>query len=194
MTLRTLLTGMTLVVLLSAEALKAFHTVLETDSSCAMGYWGIAVSLLGNPLAGAPTPQALQEGAAILHEAKPVGVQTEREYAYLSAIALFYKDVESTAQRTRALAYEQAMEQLVARYPDDTEAAVFYALALLSTAPPTDKTYANQLKAAAILEKVFVQQPRHPGVAHYLIHKSCTTRRAGSLMKAPRGGHWCAER
>jgi hypothetical protein len=215
MTLRTLLTGMTLIVLLSAaavtaqtatvdadqigqvyfptscsaeaqvhfnravallhsfwfpEALKAFHTVLETDSSCAMGYWGIAVSLLGNPLAGAPTPQALQEGAAILLEAKPVGVQSEREYAYLSAIALFYKDVESTAQHTRALAYEQAMERLAARYQDDTEAAIFYALALLSTAPPTDKTYANQLKAAAILEKIFAQQPRHPGVAHYLIH------------------------
>ncbi len=152
------------------EAIKAFHTVLETDSSCAMGYWGIAVSLLGNPLAGAPTPQALQEGAAILLQAKPVGVQTEREYAYLSAIALFYKDVESTDHHTRTRAYEQAMERLAARDPDDTEAAIFYALALLSTAPPTDKTYANQLKAAAILEKIFAQQPRHPGVAHYLIH------------------------
>ncbi len=152
------------------EASKAFHTVLETDSSCAMGYWGIAVSLLGNPLAAAPTPQALQEGASILREAKPVGVQTEREYEYLSAIALCYKDVESTDHRTRGLAYEQAMERLAARYPDDTEAAIFYALALISTAPPTDKTYVNQLKAAAILEKIFAQQPRHPGVAHYLIH------------------------
>ena len=70
------------------EAIKAFHTVLETDPSCAMGYWGIAISLLGNPLAGAPTPQALQEGASILRQAKPVGVRTEREYDYLSAIAL----------------------------------------------------------------------------------------------------------
>jgi tetratricopeptide (TPR) repeat protein len=152
------------------EAIKTFHTVLETDSSCAMGYWGIAVSLLGNPLAGAPTPRALQEGASILREAKPVGVQTEREYDYLSAIALFYKDVEGTNHRVRALAYEQAMERLAARYPEDTEAAIFYALALLSTTPPTDKTYANQLKAAAILEKIFAQQSRHPGVAHYLIH------------------------
>ena len=78
--------------------------------------------------------------------------------------------MESTAHRTRVLAYEQAMERLAARYPDDTEAAIFYALTLLSTAQPTNKTYANQLKAAAILEKIFVQQPRHPGVAHYLIH------------------------
>lgn len=152
------------------EAIKAFNTVLETDSSCAMGYWGIAVSLLGNPLAGAPTPQALQEGQATLRYAKPVGVRTEREYDYLNAIALFYKDVEATDQLTRGLAYEQAMERLAARYPDDTEATIFYALALNITARPTDKTYANQLKAAALLENIFAQQPNHPGVAHYLIH------------------------
>src|SRR5262249_24466655 len=75
-----------------SEAIKAFNTVLDTDPSCAMGYWGIAMSLLGNPLAGAPTPQALQEGEAILRQAKPVGVQTEREYDYLNAVSLFYKD------------------------------------------------------------------------------------------------------
>ena len=153
-----------------SEAMKAFQTVLETDSSCAMGYWGIAMSLLGNPLVGAPTPQALQEGESILRQARPVGVQTAREYDYISAVALFYKDVESTAHRTRALAYEQAMERLAARYPDDAEAAIFYALALNITAQPTDKTYANQLKAAAILEKLYAQQPQHPGIAHYLIH------------------------
>ena len=152
------------------EAIKTFHAVLEADSSCAMGYWGIAVSLLGNPLAGQPTSKALQEGETVLRQAKPVGVRTEREYDYISAIALFYKDIETTDHRTRALAYEQAMEQLMAHYPDDTEAAIFYALALNITAPPTDKTYANQLKAAAILERILAQQPRHPGVAHYLIH------------------------
>ena len=99
-----------------------------------------------------------------------MGVRTEREYDYIAAIALFYKDIETTDHRTRALAYEQAMEQLMAHYPDDTEAAIFYALALNITAPPTDKTYANQLKAAAILERILAQQPRHPGVAHYLVH------------------------
>ncbi|MBM3224203.1 MAG: hypothetical protein FJZ47_10415, partial [Candidatus Tectomicrobia bacterium] len=152
------------------EASKMFRTVLETDSSCAMGYWGIAMSLLGNPLTSPPSPQALQEGATILREAKPVGVRTEREYDYLAAIALLYKDVGNTDHRTRALAYAQAMQRLVERYPDDPEAAVFYALALNMTALPTDKTYANQLKAAAILEKIFAQQPQHPGAAHYLLH------------------------
>src|SRR5439155_172167 len=80
------------------------------------------------------------------------------------------KDADTVDHRTRALAYRQAMEQLTARYPDDREAAVFYALALNATALPTDKTYADQLKAAGILEKVFAAEPQHPGVAHYLIH------------------------
>jgi hypothetical protein len=62
------------------------------------------------------------------------------------------------------------MDQLQARYPDDHEAAIFYALALLATAPPTDKTYVNQKKAGAILEPLFAEQPEHPGIAHYIIH------------------------
>lgn len=153
-----------------SEALKAFDIVLGEEPSCAMGYWGIAMSLRGNPLAGPPSPQTLRQGEAILLRAKPVGVRTEREYDYLQAISLFYRDVEASDHRTRALAYTQAMERLTARYPDDAEAAIFYALALNSTAPPTDKTFANQLKAAAILEKIVPQQPHHPGVAHYLLH------------------------
>lgn len=151
-------------------ALKAFTTVLDTDSSCAMAYWGMAMSLLDHPLAGAPTPQALQAGAETIRQGKPVGVRTEREYDYIAAVSLFYKDVDTTEYRSRALAYEQAMAQLTARYPEDSEAAIFYALALNMTAEPTDNTYARQLQAAAILEKIFVQQPQHPGVAHYLLH------------------------
>src|SRR5207247_1638788 len=84
--------------------------------------------------------------------------------------ATFDKDADKIDHRTRALAYRQAMEQLAAHYPEDREASVFYALALNATALPTDKTYADQLKAAAILEKVFAAEPQHPGVAHYLIH------------------------
>src|SRR5439155_885677 len=95
---------------------------------------------------------------------------TPREKDYIPALATFYRDSDKLDHRTRAVTYEKAMEQVSLRYPEDREAAVFYALALDATAPPTDKTYANQLKAAAILEKVFVEQPNHPGVAHYIIH------------------------
>ena len=98
------------------------------------------------------------------------GAKTQRERDYIAAIETFYTDADNLDHRTRALAYEKAMDQLQARYSDDHEAAIFHALALLATAPPTDKTYVNQKKAGAILEPLFVEQPEHPGIAHYIIH------------------------
>ena len=89
---------------------------------------------------------------------------------YIAAIGAFYRDFETVDHKSRALAYEKAMEQLYRRYPEDSEAGAFYALALQATANPNDKTYANQLASAAILERLFAEQPNHPGVAHYLIH------------------------
>jgi hypothetical protein len=151
-------------------ARKAFEAVAAADPSCSMAGWGAAMTLLGNPLASPPPPKALQEGWAAVEKARAMGPRTQRERDYIEAIAAFYKDADTVEHRTRALAYEKAMEQLAARYPDDREAAIFYALALNVTLVPADKTYANQLKAAAILEKVFAEQPNHPGIAHYLIH------------------------
>ena len=153
-----------------APAIKTFNAVMELDPSCAMGRWGVAMSLLGNPFAWPPSSKALTDGWAAVEQATAVGAKTPRERAYIAAIAAFYKDAGTVEHRTRALAYEQGLEQLVRQYPDDREATIFYALALNATALPTDKTYANQLKAAALLEKVFTEQPQHPGVAHYLIH------------------------
>jgi hypothetical protein len=152
------------------EAAKAFNDVAATDPACGMAYWGLAVTALGNPLGGAPNARDLATGVAAAEKAVTVGAKTQRERDYIAAIGTFYKDSGTIEHRPRALAYEKAMEQLSARYPDDREAAIFYALALNITLVPTDKTYANQLKAAAILEKAFAEQPEHPGVAHYLIH------------------------
>ena len=150
------------------EAVKAFTEVTQSDPRCAMGYWGIAMSLW-YPLWYPPSQAALQQGSAAVAQAKTTGAPTERERAYIAAIEAFYKDADTRDHRTRAVAYEQAMEQVHLRYPDDREATVFYALALDATAVPTDKTYANQLKAAELLAPVFAEQPNHPGVAHYLI-------------------------
>lgn len=152
------------------ESSKAFGAVTQADPSCAMGHWGIAMTWLGNPLAGPPSPKALQEGWAAVEKAKAAGAKTQRERDYIAAIEQFYKDSDKVDHRTRAVAYEKAMEGVFQRYPQDREAAVFYALALNVTLVPTDKTYANQLRAASVLEKVFAEQPEHPGVAHYLIH------------------------
>jgi hypothetical protein len=96
--------------------------------------------------------------------------KTERERDYIAAVTRLYKDAGTVDQRTRTLAYEKAMEQVAAKYNDDPEARIFYALSLDQTNLPTDKTYANLLKAAEILEKEFKTQPDHPGIAHYIIH------------------------
>jgi len=153
-----------------SESSKAFAAIAQTDPSCGIAHWGSAVTLFGNPFTWPLTGKALTDGWAAVDRAKTAGAKTAREQDYIAAVEAFYKDADKIDHRTRALAYEKAMEQVVQRYPDDTEASIFYALALNTTALATDKTYANQLKAAAILEKVFKGQPNHPGAAHYLIH------------------------
>jgi hypothetical protein len=151
------------------EAAKGFVEVTKTDPKCGMGYWGIAMSFY-HPVWAAPAAAELQTGSAAVQQANLVGARTPRERDYIATIETFYKDAEKFDHRTRALAYEKAMEQLHLRYPKDDEAAVFYALALLGTALPTDKTYANQKRAGDILNQVLLSEPEHPGVAHYLIH------------------------
>ena len=151
------------------EAIKAFGAVTETDPNCAMGDWGVAMSYW-TPLWSPPTEAALKAGSAAVGKAQAIGARTDRERDYIEAIATFYRDYDKLDHRARSAAYQQVMQRLYGRYPEDREAAVFYALALDATALPADKTYTNQKKAAAILEKIFVEQPNHPGVAHYLIH------------------------
>jgi hypothetical protein len=128
-----------------APAIKTFNAVMELDPSCAMGRWGVAMSLLGNPFAWPPSSKALTDGWTAVEQATAVGAKTPRERAYIAAIAAFYKDAGTVEHRTRALAYEQGLEQLVRQYPDDREATIFYALALNATALPTARRAANTL-------------------------------------------------
>lgn len=151
------------------EAEKSFIEVTKTDPKCAMGHWGVAMSLY-HPLWAPPVPAELQRAAAAVQNLNALSARTQREKDYIAAIGTFYKDADKLDHRTRAVAYEKAMEQMFIRYPQDQEAAVFYALALLGTSLASDKNYANQKKAAEILNKVLASQPEHPGVAHYIIH------------------------
>ncbi len=151
------------------EAEKAFAAVAKDDPKCVMAHWGVAMSLY-HPVWAPSTPAELKKGWAAVEKAKSVDAKSDRERDYIAAIEAFYKDSDRLDHRTRALAYEKAMERVYLRYPKDREAAIFYALALLGTGPITDKTFANQKKAAGILNRVLPQEPRHPGVAHYLIH------------------------
>jgi tetratricopeptide (TPR) repeat protein len=148
---------------------EIFDDVLKADPECGIAYWGIALSLLFNPHAPPPAPN-LPLGLAAIQKGKAVGAKTQRERDYIDALAVFYTDYDKMPHGARVQAYLKAMEALAQKYPDDDEAQIFYAITLNVAASPNDKTYSNQLKGAALLEPIFRRQPRHPGVAHYLIH------------------------
>jgi tetratricopeptide (TPR) repeat protein len=152
------------------EAGKVFDAVAKQDPNCVMAYWGYAVNLLGNSLVGPPPAKDAQAAWEALERARAVGGKTQRERDWIEALSAYYRDYDKVSLDDRLLAYTKAMEQMTQRYPDDFEAWAYYALTLQASAPKTDKAYANQLKSAAILEKLFKQNPQHPGVSHYLIH------------------------
>ena len=153
-------------------SVRAFGEVAAADSSCAMAQWGIALSRWSNPMSNVNrAPAALEQGRRAAAAAERLsGKATERERLYVAAVGELYKDYEHVDQRARVLAYERAMADLSVGQPADTEAMIFHAIALTATAPPTDKTYASQLKAGGTLESLWVRQPNHPGLAHYIIH------------------------
>lgn len=152
-------------------AIEGFQSTLTVDPSCAMAYWGIAMSRWSNPFAANIRPPAqLTLGMDAITLARKTGTPAARERAYIEAAALLYANADTRDQRARVLAYEDAMASLVSAYPDDREAAIFWAVSLTTSALPTDKTYANQLRAGAILEGLYTEQPDHPGITHYIIH------------------------
>jgi hypothetical protein len=152
------------------ETVRAFQALIAEDPNCAMSYWGLAMSELPNPLVPPFPPANLKAGWEAIQQGKSARTQTPREAQYLAAIEVFYRDYDKVDHKTRAERYEQAMQQLHERYPDDSEAAIFYALALNGAVDFDDKSYTKQLKAAAILNEEAKKQPNHPGIAHYLIH------------------------
>ncbi len=149
---------------------KAFAGVAEKDPACGMAYWGVAMSHF-HPLWEKLSPADVEAGQAALEKAR-AAAEAERERDYINALALVYRNADKSDYLSRLMAYEKAMEEVHRRHPDDSEAAIFYALSLLGTAywSPADKTYTRQQKAGAILEKILAEQPNHPGVAHYIIH------------------------
>ena len=151
-----------------AEAEKAFVKVIDADPECAMAYWGVAMSIY-HELWAPPGPKELEKGSKLLEIAESLP-KSEQATQYIDAIKVFYTDWETLGHGTRESLYEKKMEQIYLSKTDDTEASIFYALAITSAANPNDKTYTNQKKAGAILKTLFKEQPNHPGIAHYIIH------------------------
>ncbi len=152
------------------EAQKKFEQIAADDPHCAMAHWGVAMSLW-HQLWNQPDAGVIQHGLDQVQEAKNTdGPVTPRERDYIAAIGAFYSNSKKLDHDARARAYSDAMKKVYEKYPDDHEAAAFYALSLLASEPHDDTTFANRKQAAAILEKLFATEPDHPGVAHYLIH------------------------
>lgn len=174
------------------EAEKTFRRVAKEDGKCAMANWGIAMSQY-HQLWDYPDTKGLTENDALLTKAEAMKA-TAREQEYIHALHVYFgksprgKDQGKTEydHAARATAYSEAMEQLALHHADDREALVFYALSLLASQPPHDTTFVNRKKAAAILEKVFAEDPTHPGVAHYLIHSYDKPQLAAYGLKAAR--------
>ncbi len=151
------------------EAEKTFLDVEKQDPKCAMAYWGEAISLW-HQLWDQPTEATIKRASAELKKADKINGTTERERDYILALEAFYSNSAKADHEARARAYCAAMEKVYQKYPDDHEAAAFYALSLLASEPDNDTTFANRKQAGAILEKLFAEEPNHPGIAHYLIH------------------------
>jgi tetratricopeptide (TPR) repeat protein len=149
---------------------KAFREVLERDPSCAIANWGIAAILVGNTFGVGPTPEEAQKAKEAIQRGRLIGAKTERERFYIEAIAEYYDRFSDRPHSARMKSLADAFEVVANRFPKDDEAQIFYAIYLTATQSPNDKTFADTLKAAQILEPQFKKHPDHPGVAHYLIH------------------------
>ncbi|PYK25297.1 MAG: hypothetical protein DME59_11105, partial [Verrucomicrobia bacterium] len=166
------------------EARRVFTSVAERDPKCAMAQWGIAMTWW-HPIWTPPTPDEMRAGKAAIEKAMAMNAGTDRERGFITALNTYYNTPDSSSAgpvgqschgpvgpRDRVVAYETAMRQLRDKYPDDFEVQTFYAFAVLSVgyATPNDTTLSKQREAAGILEKLWKQNPNHPGVVHYLIH------------------------
>jgi tetratricopeptide (TPR) repeat protein len=150
------------------EAEKEFQQIAKDDPKCAMAHWGIAMSIW-HQLWNHPDAAMVKRGESEVKQAKSLHAKTDRERDYIAAMEAFYRG-KTRVYQDRADTYSTAMQTTYQRYPEDREAAAFYALSLLASEPDDDTTFAKRKQAAVVLEKLFAVEPDHPGVAHYLIH------------------------
>jgi tetratricopeptide (TPR) repeat protein len=152
------------------EARKTFEAAAQADAGCGIAYWGVALTHFGNPFAGGPGPDGLKAGLAAAEKGVSIGGKTPRDQAYVDAALKLYKDYETVDSRTRMRAYGAALKQIAAANPNDVESQIFAAFWMVPNASATDLTFAEQKKAADVLNPLFAKYPQHPGLAHYIIH------------------------
>jgi tetratricopeptide (TPR) repeat protein len=166
------------------EAEKMFAKIIDAAPDCAMAYWGVAMCNF-HPLWAPPAKPELEKGEKAVAIARSLK-KSKKESEYMEAIGSFYHDWQNTDHRTRSIRYEQAMEKIHQQYPEDKEAAVFYALSLVGAADPADTTYSRQKKAGNILTSLYPGEPLHPGIIHYIIHSYDSPALASLALPAAR--------
>ncbi|MEX2271538.1 MAG: tetratricopeptide repeat protein [Vicinamibacterales bacterium] len=152
------------------EARKAFESVVAADPGCGIAYWGVALTHFGNPMAAGSGAEGQAAGWAAAQKAASIGGRSDRDRAYIDAATALFQDHATLNNRARMARYEASMKAIVDRFPDDNEAKIFHAIFRVANAPPTDLTFAQQKDAATILTRLYREQPKHPGLAHYIIH------------------------
>ena len=167
------------------KAEQQFKAIIAADPTCAIAYWGEAMSLW-HEIWDRPDAETMQEGLALVQKGQKIGAKTQRERDYLDALAPFYQNSGKSTFEVRVNAYSQAMEKLHGKYPQDHEATAFYGLSLLAAAPPRDTTFANQRKALALLNAEFPLAPDNPGIPHYIIHSCDSPQMAADGLAAAR--------
>jgi hypothetical protein len=152
-----------------SEAEKQFAKVIAQSPGCAMAYWGVAMSTF-HPLWEPPSERDLIKGSKAIEIARGIRNKSAKTSDYIDAVAAYYNNWQTINARTRSANFENAMQQLHAKYPADNESSIFYALSLDAAADPTDKIYSKQRKAGEILTALYKSAPNHPGIVHYIIH------------------------
>jgi hypothetical protein len=154
------------------EADRAFSDIIRADSSCALAYWGRAMTLMGNPMTRqAPSAERLRTGLALAERGRELaGRASHREQLWADAAMAYYRDYPASDHLSRMKLHAQAFDRLRQAHPEDMEATIFYARTVVANAPPTDLTFARQVEAGELLQPLFDRHPSHPGLAHYLIH------------------------
>jgi tetratricopeptide (TPR) repeat protein len=168
------------------EGDRAFGAVLEADSSCSMAHWGRALNVWGNPFAGGPSGAALRQGAEMAARGAARPLRTPREQGFVNAVAALYRGATTATNAAGLQSYADTMARLHRELPEDLEVTIYFALALLATAPRTDTTFAQQKRAVGLLDPLYAAHPDHPGLAHYIIHSTDSPRLAAHGLNAAR--------
>ena len=168
------------------EARSTFEAAAVADPGCGIAHWGVAMTHFGNPMAGGNAAASQGSGWEAAQRGEAAGARSPRDRAYIDAALTLFRDYGTRPNRERMQAYAAALGEIVQRHPEDTEAKIFHAIFLVATASPTDLSFAQQQRAAEGLIALFSEQPRHPGLAHYIIHAFDSPPLAANALEAAR--------